>query len=113
MTRKHHACRLLGLAALALLAACATAKPRHEACGHDCHYDREEEPVMLSDIRAKEDIQRIGTADNGLPIYLFRYKGDRTWRIGVMAQEVLREYPDAVVTLPDGMYAVNYGRIAW
>ena len=34
-------------------------------------------------------------------------------RIGVMAQEVLREYPGAVVTLPDGMYAVNYGRIAW
>lgn len=113
MTSTHRAYRLLGLAALALLAACATAKPRHEACGHDCHYDHEEEPVMLSDIRAKEDIQRIGTADNGLPIYLFRYKGDRTWRIGVMAQDVLRESPDAVVTRPDGMYAVNYRRIAW
>ncbi len=113
MTSTHRAYRLFGLAALALLAACATAKPRHEACGHDCHFDREEEPVMLSDIRAKEDIQRIGTADNGLPIYLFRYKGDRTWRIGVMAQEVLREYPAAVVTRSDGMYAVNYGRIAW
>ena len=113
MTSTLHAHRLLGIAALALLAACATAKPRHVACGHDCHHDREEESVMIPDIRAKEDIHRIGTADNGLPIYLFRYKGDRTWRIGVMAQEVLREYPDAVVTLPDGMYAVNYGRIAW
>lgn len=50
----------------------------------------------LSDIRAKTDIKRLGTTDAGLPIYKYRYKGDATPRIGVMAQETARLFPDAV-----------------
>lgn len=94
------------------LAACA-AKP---VCpeGGGCHATSGD-PIRLtvSDLRAKQDIRQIGTAENGLPIYLFRYKGEETWRVGVMAQDVLEQSPEAVSTTEDGYYAVNYGRIAW
>lgn len=51
---------------------------------------------LLSDRRVKEDIVRIGTADNGLPIYRYRYAGDATTRIGFMADEVEKLHPEAV-----------------
>lgn len=65
----------------------------------------------VSDIRLKEDIVRVGAASNGLPLYRFRYLGERTIYEGVMAQDVQRLYPDAVVTMPYGFLAVNYGRL--
>jgi hypothetical protein len=51
----------------------------------------------LSDRRFKTDIKKIGKADNGLPIYIFKYTGSETWHIGFMADEVEKLYPDAVV----------------
>jgi hypothetical protein len=62
---------------------------------------------MPSDRRAKEDIRRIGTADNGLPIYVYRYKGQRTHQIGFMADEVREVRPEAVVNV-GGLDHVRY-----
>ena len=47
----------------------------------------------------------------GLGLYRFRYLGDTTDYVGVMAQEVLKWMPQAVVTRPDGFYAVDYDAI--
>lgn len=62
-----------------------------------------------SDARLKENIRRIGTAHNGLPLYTFRYRGDAATHVGVMAQDVLHVKPSAVLTMPDGFMAVDYG----
>lgn len=66
---------------------------------------------FLSDARAKEDIRRVGQTDDGLPIYVYRYKGGDTFHMGVMAQEVEAVRPDAVVTREDGLKAVRYDMI--
>lgn len=63
---------------------------------------------LLSDRRAKTDIKRIGTADNGLGIFLYRYKSGGPFHIGVMADEVLEIAPHAVVNGPDEFMRVNY-----
>lgn len=67
---------------------------------------------LLSDRRAKEDIERIGYTDNGVPIYRFRYKHGGPVQIGYMAQDLLEQYPDAVTVGPDGLYRVNYEKVA-
>lgn len=63
---------------------------------------------LLSDRRMKTDIKRIGTADNGLGIYLYRYVTGGPFQIGVMAQEVEEVNPKAVVMGPDNFRRVNY-----
>jgi hypothetical protein len=70
--------------------------------------DDEEELALGSDMRLKQDITQIGTAANGLPLYSYRYIGHDQLFSGVMAQDVLHHTPDAVVTLPGGLMAVNY-----
>ena len=61
-----------------------------------------------SDIRLKTDIERVGVAANGLPLYTFRYiGGDAVYR-GVMAQDVLNVLPEAVWIMPNGYLAVRY-----
>lgn len=68
---------------------------------------------LLSDRRAKTDIKRIGTLDNGLPVYGFRYiDGDQPYQIGVMAQDVEDVLPLAVHMRPDGLRVVNYETLA-
>lgn len=52
---------------------------------------------LLSDMRAKTDISRVGTLDNGLGVYLYKYHGEEPYHIGLMAQEVETLHPDAVV----------------
>lgn len=64
----------------------------------------------VSDARLKTDIRRTGTAPNGLPLYRFRYIGMSTEYEGVMAQDVLKLRPDAVVER-FGFYAVDYGKL--
>jgi hypothetical protein len=66
--------------------------------------------LMMSDRRAKTDIKRIGTADNSLPIYSYRYKSGGPVQIGFMADEVRQVNPGAVVRGSDGMDRVNYER---
>ena len=60
-----------------------------------------------SDIRVKENIELVGQLDNGLNVYKFNYIGFDTPIIGVMAQEVEKVHPDAVVEI-DGIKHVNY-----
>jgi hypothetical protein len=61
-----------------------------------------------SDIRLKTDIERVGTAANGLPIYDFKYIGGEDVYRGVMAQDVLERFPEAVCTMPSGYLGVRY-----
>ena len=63
-----------------------------------------------SDIRVKENIERVGTHfRTQLPIYEFNYIHEPTKRYrGVMAQDVEKVFPDAVIELHDGIKAVNY-----
>lgn len=64
-----------------------------------------------SDIRLKQDITQIGMTANGLPLYSFRYIGEDQLYSGVMAQDVLKHTPQAVVMRRDGYLAVNYGML--
>lgn len=65
-------------------------------------------PVFVSDERLKTDIVRVGTADNGLPLYHFRYIGQDQLYEGVMAQDVLSHTPEAVAQIGSGYLGVNY-----
>ena len=71
----------------------------------------QEEEIPFSDSRLKTDITPIGTAGNGLPLYTFRYIGLPQVYSGVMAQDVLMHTPEAVVTGPFGILAVDYGML--
>jgi hypothetical protein len=62
---------------------------------------------MMSDRRVKEDIEKVGRLDNGLPIFSYRYKGDDTPQIGLMAQDVEKVHPEAVANF-GGLKAVRY-----
>jgi soluble lytic murein transglycosylase-like protein len=66
---------------------------------------------FFSDRRLKEDIKKIGTAKNGLPIYSFRYKDDpeKITRLGFMADEVEKKHPEAV-GLAGGFKTVDYDK---
>lgn len=62
----------------------------------------------LSDRRTKQNIKRVGTAYNGVPLYLWQYKGDDEWRVGPMAQDLLDINPNAVRESDNGYLYVNY-----
>jgi hypothetical protein len=64
---------------------------------------------LFSDARLKEDIEPVGELYDGTNIYRYRYKGDDTPRIGVMAQEVEKTNPDAVIEV-GGYKAVDYSK---
>lgn len=63
--------------------------------------------ASLSDRHAKTDIKRVGKLDNGLPVYLYRYKGGVKPQIGLMADEVKELHPNAVINI-GGLGHVNY-----
>ncbi len=62
-------------------------------------------------MRAKEDIEKVGELDSGLNVYRYRYKGSHVPQIGVLAQEVEKEFPHAVLTL-GGTKFVKYGELS-
>jgi hypothetical protein len=66
---------------------------------------------LLSDRRAKENIKKIGKANNGLAIYKFNYKDDpsNVTHVGFMADEVEKKHPDAVGE-SGGYKTVDYDR---
>lgn len=66
--------------------------------------------LITSDRRLKTAIKKCGTLANGINIYEYRYLGDVTPQIGVMAQEVLRIMPEAVGVM-HGYYCVDYGKV--
>jgi len=75
--------------------------------------------IAKSDIRTKQNIVKIGIAENGLPVYIFDYKDEfkndpyagHGKFVGHMAHEVEAVYPHAVKTLDDGYKAVDYGML--
>lgn len=67
---------------------------------------------VLSDRRAKADVEKIGRLDSGLPVYKFRYKGSRLPQIGVMAQDVERVSPSAVREDRSGLKRVDMAKVA-
>ena len=61
-----------------------------------------------SDIRLKEDINRVGTSPSGIPVYDFKYLGSDTVYRGVMSKDV----PQATVKNFIGEYdGVDYSKI--
>jgi len=63
-----------------------------------------------SDRRLKENIIAVGEyAELDLTKYQFNYIGDDRVFEGVMADEVMERYPEAVVEMDNGYYAVDYG----
>jgi hypothetical protein len=67
--------------------------------------------AVASDIRLKRDIVKLYERPDGLGVYLFRYLWSPIRYVGVMAQEVLKVKPEAVVTMPNGFLAVQYGKL--
>lgn len=65
---------------------------------------------IFSDRRLKTNIQRISTRPDGLGVYQFEYIWGGGKHIGLMAQEVLGIYPDAVGSV-GGYYTVDYSRV--
>ncbi|MEP1585508.1 MAG: tail fiber domain-containing protein [Tateyamaria sp.] len=89
------------LLAVVLIAATAGSNGATAAAGN----------VGVSDANLKTDIQKIGTTAYGLPLYNFRYIGGDQLFEGVMAQDVLKVVPEAVVQSAYGFYAVDYGML--
>jgi hypothetical protein len=66
--------------------------------------------IAACDMRLKTDIQKVGKLNNGLPLYLFRYKGDDKLHINVMAQDVEKVIPEAVIEI-DNIKFVNMKKV--
>ena len=66
--------------------------------------------IGFSDRRLKTNIHRISTRSDGLGVYEFEYIWGGGKHIGLMAQEVLGIYPDAVGSV-GGYYTVDYSRV--
>ena len=54
---------------------------------------------------------KVGSLENGLGLYRFKYNWSDQAYVGVMAQEVLAVMPDAVSRGRDGFLQVDYSRI--
>lgn len=69
--------------------------------------------ISKSDERLKEDIEAVGELPQGVGVYEYSFKGDpsRTRHTGVMAQELERVQPDAVLMGQDGYRRVNYSKV--
>ena len=60
-----------------------------------------------SDRQLKEDIAQVGVLFDGTPVYGYRYKGAPAYHIGLMAQDVEKTSPHAVIEI-NGYKAVDY-----
>lgn len=66
--------------------------------------------MFFSDKRLKKIIRRVGTHPRGFGVYLMRYIGETAPRVGVIAQEVRRYFPEAV-HINSGVLMVNYAAL--
>src|SRR6266700_2064966 len=62
----------------------------------------------FSDMRLKRDIVELTRLGNGIGLYRYRYSWSDQFYVGVMAQEVAKIVPDAVVRDADGYLRVDY-----
>lgn len=67
--------------------------------------------MAFSDDRLKQDIKLLARREDGIGIYQFRYLGDGMLYMGVLASEVERVKPDAVITDERGFKHVDYEMI--
>ena len=67
--------------------------------------------IAGSDSRLKKNIKRIGQSIDGYNIYKFEYLDDDKEWIGVLAEEVFKKKPSAVVRMDNGFYGVDYKQI--
>ena len=67
--------------------------------------------ISSSDIKVKENINKVGKSPQGYSIYEFNYIGDATRYRGVMAQDVVKIHPMAVEVMSSGYLGVNYDLI--
>lgn len=61
----------------------------------------------LSDERVKENIEPVGLLANGLNVYKYNFRGDSRPQLGLLAQEVEKVRPEAVLDLPIGRSSVK------
>jgi len=64
-----------------------------------------------SDFRLKHEVILLGHLNNGLGFYRFVYNGGEKAYVGVIAQEVQRVIPQAVVRGRDGYLRVFYDKV--
>ncbi len=64
----------------------------------------------MSDRRLKTNIKQVGSLPNGLNVYTYHYIWGGDEQLGVMADEVKKVMPHAVINI-GGYDAVNYGAI--
>jgi hypothetical protein len=67
--------------------------------------------ASVSDARLKMDITQVGLTAMGLPLYQFRYIGGEAMFEGIMAQDVAKVMPQAVVPFKFGYMAVDYAKL--
>jgi len=65
---------------------------------------------LMSDRSMKENMEKVGN-ENGFNLYKFNYKGNIRTFIGVMADEVKKIIPEAVIRNKEGYDMVNYDLI--
>ncbi|WP_395443564.1 tail fiber domain-containing protein [Caulobacter sp. UC70_42] len=63
--------------------------------------------ALMSDVRLKKNIERVGTLKPGIDLYAYEYAWGGGSRVGVLAQEVLAVNPAAIVNV-GGYMAVDY-----
>jgi hypothetical protein len=66
--------------------------------------------VAASDRRLKTNIKKLGKA-KGYNWYEYNYVWGGPKQIGVMAQEIIKTKPSAVITLSNGYMMVDYGKL--
>jgi hypothetical protein len=64
--------------------------------------------LKFSDRRLKENVEKIGETMDGQNIYSYSYRGDQRLQLGLMAHEVERKRPSAILRFPGGLKAVDY-----
>lgn len=67
--------------------------------------------LAMSDPRLKTDIAPLRRDTSGRQWYTYRYHWAPELHVGVMADEVRRTDPDAVIELPSGYLAVDYSKL--
>lgn len=67
--------------------------------------------AILSDMRIKHNLQRVGELASGIGTYLFSYLGSTKRHFGFVAQEVQKIIPEAVGQFKDGTLYVNHDKV--
>lgn len=67
--------------------------------------------IAPSDIRLKENIEKISVSDSGINIYKFNFIGEDITYQGVIAQELINTEFEKALIIEDDFYKVDYSQI--